>query len=57
VADFKSGKAAALNFLKGQVLKLRNGKATPVLIREILERKLKGSRWYLIHDSAGSRPA
>jgi aspartyl-tRNA(Asn)/glutamyl-tRNA(Gln) amidotransferase subunit B len=41
VADFKSGKAAALNFLKGQVMKLSKGKANPALVGEILERKLK----------------
>jgi aspartyl-tRNA(Asn)/glutamyl-tRNA(Gln) amidotransferase subunit B len=40
-ADFKAGKAAALNFLKGQVMKLSKGKANPNLIGEILERKLK----------------
>jgi aspartyl-tRNA(Asn)/glutamyl-tRNA(Gln) amidotransferase subunit B len=40
-ADFKSGKAAALNFLKGQVMKLSKGKANPTLIGEILQRKLK----------------
>ena len=40
-ADFRSGKSAALNFLKGQVMKLSNGKANPSLIGEILERKLK----------------
>jgi aspartyl-tRNA(Asn)/glutamyl-tRNA(Gln) amidotransferase subunit B len=39
--DFKSGKAAALNFLKGQVMKLSKGKANPNLIGEILEKKLK----------------
>ncbi len=42
VADFKSGKAAALNFLKGHVMKLSKGKANPALVGEILERKLKG---------------
>jgi len=42
VADFKSGKAAALNFLKGQVMKLSKGKANPAVAGEILERKLKG---------------
>jgi aspartyl-tRNA(Asn)/glutamyl-tRNA(Gln) amidotransferase subunit B len=42
VADFKNGKAAALNFLKGQVMKLSKGKANPNLAGEILERKLKG---------------
>ena len=40
-ADFKSGKAAALNFLKGQVMKLSKGKANPGLVGEILEQKLK----------------
>ncbi len=39
-ADFKSGKAAALNFLKGQVMKLSKGKANPALAGEILEKKL-----------------
>jgi aspartyl-tRNA(Asn)/glutamyl-tRNA(Gln) amidotransferase subunit B len=41
VADFKSGKAAALNFLKGQVMKLSKGNANPAVAGEILERKLK----------------
>src|SRR5207248_2620379 len=41
VSDFKKGKAAALNFLKGQVMKLSKGKANPNLVGEILERKLK----------------
>jgi aspartyl-tRNA(Asn)/glutamyl-tRNA(Gln) amidotransferase subunit B len=40
--DFKSGKVAALNFLKGQVMKLSKGKANPAVVGEILERKLKG---------------
>jgi aspartyl-tRNA(Asn)/glutamyl-tRNA(Gln) amidotransferase subunit B len=40
-ADFKVGKTAALNFLKGQVMKLSKGKANPALVGEILERKLK----------------
>jgi aspartyl-tRNA(Asn)/glutamyl-tRNA(Gln) amidotransferase subunit B len=39
--DFKSGKAAALNFLKGQVMKLSKGKANPAVAGQILERKLK----------------
>ena len=42
VADYRAGKAAALNFLKGQVMKLSKGKANPALAGEILERKLKG---------------
>jgi aspartyl-tRNA(Asn)/glutamyl-tRNA(Gln) amidotransferase subunit B len=40
-ADYKSGKAAALNFLTGQAMKLSKGKANPGLIRDILQRKLK----------------
>ena len=38
--DFRSGKVAALNFLKGQVMKLSKGKANPAVVGEILERKL-----------------
>jgi aspartyl-tRNA(Asn)/glutamyl-tRNA(Gln) amidotransferase subunit B len=41
VADYKAGKVAALNALKGQVMKLSKGKANPGLAGEILERKLK----------------
>ena len=41
-ADYKAGKVVALNFLKGQVMKLSKGKANPALVGEILERKLKG---------------
>jgi aspartyl-tRNA(Asn)/glutamyl-tRNA(Gln) amidotransferase subunit B len=41
VADFKSGNLTSLNFLKGQVMKLSNGKANPVIAGDILERKLK----------------
>jgi aspartyl-tRNA(Asn)/glutamyl-tRNA(Gln) amidotransferase subunit B len=40
-ADYKAGKVAALNFLKGQVMKLSKGKANPNLIGGILEQKLK----------------
>ena len=42
VADYRGGKLAALNSLKGQVMKLSKGKANPALVGEILERKLKG---------------
>jgi aspartyl-tRNA(Asn)/glutamyl-tRNA(Gln) amidotransferase subunit B len=42
VGDFKAGKVAALNFLKGQVMKLSKGKANPTLAGEILEKKLRG---------------
>ena len=41
-ADFKAGNVGALNFLKGQVMKLSKGKANPAVVGEILERKLKG---------------
>ena len=41
VADYKAGKPAALNALKGYVMKLSKGKANPALVGEILERKLK----------------
>lgn len=41
-ADFKAGKDAALNFLKGQVMKLSKGKANPGLVGDILARKLRG---------------
>ncbi len=39
-ADFRNGKPAALNFLKGQLMKLSKGKANPSLAGEILQRKL-----------------
>jgi len=42
VADYKAGKVAALNSLKGHVMKISKGKANPALVGEILERKLKG---------------
>lgn len=41
VEDYRGGKVAALNALKGQVMKLSKGKANPTLAGEILERKLK----------------
>jgi aspartyl-tRNA(Asn)/glutamyl-tRNA(Gln) amidotransferase subunit B len=41
--DFRAGKVAALNFLKGQVMKLSKGKANPNVVGEILERKLRGN--------------
>jgi aspartyl-tRNA(Asn)/glutamyl-tRNA(Gln) amidotransferase subunit B len=42
VADFRAGNKAAINFLKGQVMKLSKGKANPQLVGEILLRKLEG---------------
>jgi aspartyl-tRNA(Asn)/glutamyl-tRNA(Gln) amidotransferase subunit B len=41
VADYRAGKGAALNHLKGQVMRLSQGKANPNLVGEMLERKLK----------------
>jgi aspartyl-tRNA(Asn)/glutamyl-tRNA(Gln) amidotransferase subunit B len=40
VAEYRSGKAASINFLKGQVMKLSQGKANPALIGDILVRLL-----------------
>ena len=42
VQDYRAGKAAALNFLKCQVMKASKGKANPAVVGEILERKLRG---------------
>lgn len=42
VEDYRAGKGAALNFLKGQVMKASKGKANPSVIGELLERKLRG---------------
>ncbi len=39
-ADYRAGKEAALNFLKGQVMKLSKGKANPALAGELLAKKL-----------------
>ncbi len=41
VSDYKSGKTTALNFLKGQLMKLSKGKANPSMAGEILEKKLQ----------------
>ena len=41
VGDYKAGRTAALNFLKGQVMKLSKGKANPALVGSILENKLR----------------
>lgn len=40
VADVQGGNLKALNFLKGQVMKLSKGKANPQAVGEILEKKL-----------------
>ncbi|MSU22079.1 MAG: Asp-tRNA(Asn)/Glu-tRNA(Gln) amidotransferase subunit GatB [Pedosphaera sp.] len=39
--DYRAGKVAALNFLKGQVMKLSKGKANPAIVGDILVRKLR----------------
>jgi aspartyl-tRNA(Asn)/glutamyl-tRNA(Gln) amidotransferase subunit B len=40
VAEYRAGKTASINFLKGQVMKLSQGKAKPSVVNEILERLL-----------------
>ncbi|NBV86966.1 MAG: Asp-tRNA(Asn)/Glu-tRNA(Gln) amidotransferase subunit GatB, partial [Verrucomicrobia bacterium] len=40
VEEFRAGKAASINFLKGQVMKLSQGKANPALVGDILARLL-----------------
>ena len=40
VEAYKAGKAAAINFLKGQVMKLSKGKANPNLVSEVLAKLL-----------------
>lgn len=40
VADYKAGKTASINFLKGQVMKLSGGKANPAIASGVLARKL-----------------
>jgi aspartyl-tRNA(Asn)/glutamyl-tRNA(Gln) amidotransferase subunit B len=42
VAEYKAGKVQAINSIKGQVMKLSQGKANPQLVSEILTRKLAG---------------
>ncbi len=40
VAEYKAGKLQAINSIKGQVMKLSQGKANPQVVGEILARKL-----------------
>ena len=40
VEDYRTGKGAAINFLKGQVMKASKGKANPNLVGETLEKLL-----------------
>jgi aspartyl-tRNA(Asn)/glutamyl-tRNA(Gln) amidotransferase subunit B len=41
VAEYKAGKVQAINAIKGQVMKLSQGKANPVVVSEILEKLLQ----------------
>jgi aspartyl-tRNA(Asn)/glutamyl-tRNA(Gln) amidotransferase subunit B len=41
VEAYKAGKAAAINFLKGQVMKLSEGKANPKVVGEVLAKLLR----------------
>ena len=43
VEDFRAGKEAALNFLKGQVMRFSKGKANPQIVGEMLKEKLTAS--------------
>jgi aspartyl-tRNA(Asn)/glutamyl-tRNA(Gln) amidotransferase subunit B len=40
VEEYRAGKTASINFLKGQVMKLSQGKANPALVGDILAQKL-----------------
>jgi len=40
VADYRAGKATAINFLKGQVMKTTRGKANPAVAETLLRQKL-----------------
>jgi aspartyl-tRNA(Asn)/glutamyl-tRNA(Gln) amidotransferase subunit B len=42
VTEYKAGKLQAINAIKGQVMKLSQGKANPALVSEILAAKLAG---------------
>jgi len=42
VAEFKAGKAQAINAIKGQVMKLSQGKANPALVGDIITRLISG---------------
>lgn len=42
VAEYKAGKEQSINFLKGQVIKLSQGKANPAVVHETLVRIMKG---------------
>ena len=42
VADYRSGKGTAINFLKGQVMRATRGKANPAVVEDLLRRHLSG---------------
>ena len=42
VADFKAGKAQAVKFMVGQLMRLSKGRANPGMATEIITRKLGG---------------
>jgi len=42
VADYKAGKASALQFLVGQVMRATKGRANPKVVNELLKQKLEG---------------
>ena len=42
IAEFKAGKEAAINAVKGAVMKASQGKANPKLVDEILRRQIQG---------------
>ncbi len=41
VADYKAGKAPALKFLVGQVMRVTEGRANPTVVNELLKQKLE----------------
>ncbi|HTD76385.1 MAG TPA: Asp-tRNA(Asn)/Glu-tRNA(Gln) amidotransferase subunit GatB, partial [Chloroflexota bacterium] len=40
VADYRAGKASAINFLKGQVMRTTRGKANPAVAEDLLRKRL-----------------
>ena len=41
VADYRGGKAVALKYLVGQVMRLSRGRANPQMVQELLKKKLE----------------
>ena len=41
VADYKKGKATAITFLVGQLMKATKGKANPAMVNKLLKEELK----------------